>query len=128
MSSELAILALYALLIFVVILVQVLIATPKVGLSTLAGPRDDMGEPPVLVGRAQRTIDNCVTGMATFAPAILILAAQGAFTATTLLLAQVFLIARVIYAVVYLAGIPWVRTLAWLTAFAANAWLLLLCL
>ena len=58
--------------------------------------------------------------MALFAPAILILSAKDAFTATTLLLAQIFLVARVIYVIVYIAGIPWIRTLAFVVSLLAT--------
>jgi uncharacterized MAPEG superfamily protein len=37
----------------------------------------------------------------------------------------VFLIARVVYAIVYATGTPWVRTISWIVAFFATAWLYL---
>ena len=113
MSSELSILALYGLVVIVTILIQVLAAAGQVGLGALARPRDDM---PMLVGVAGR-MDRCqmnsIVAMALFAPAVLALHAQGAFTATTLLAAQAFLAARVAYVLVYAAGTAWVRTLVW---------------
>ena len=124
MSSELSILAIYGILILLVILFQVIIAIPALGLPYLASPRDEQRELPTYTGRAKRTIDNCAIAMATFGAAILILAAKDAFTSTTLLLAQVFLIARVIYVVVYILGIPWVRTLAFVAAMLCNLALL----
>jgi uncharacterized MAPEG superfamily protein len=46
---------------------------------------------------------------------ILVLVAQiaGKTNGMTLLGAQIFFWARVVYAAVYLAGIPWVRTAVW---------------
>ena len=128
MGSELSILALFGLLIVVTILLQVLLALPKVGLPYLATPRDEDRDLGVVCGRALRALNNSVTAMALFAPAILILALTDGFRATTLLMAQVFLIARVAYLVVYLAGIPWLRTIVWLAGFIATAYLYVLAL
>ena len=128
MGSELSILALFGLLIVVTILLQVLLALPKVGLPYLATPRDEDRDLGVVCGRALRALNNSVTAMALFAPAILILALTDGFSGTTLLMAQVFLIARVAYLVVYLAGIPWLRTIVWLAGFIATAYLYVLAL
>lgn len=121
MSSELSILALYGLLTMVQILVHVLTATPPLGLPYLAGPRDEPRSLTGIPGRCKRAADNAIIALALFAPAILILQAKGAFTANTLLAAQTFLIMRLIYAVVYPLGTPWLRTLVWLIAFLTTA-------
>jgi uncharacterized MAPEG superfamily protein len=125
MSSELSILALFGLLTMVQILVHVLAATPPLGLPYLAGPRDEARNLPGIPGRCKRAADNTVIALALFAPAILILQAKGGFTANTLLAAQTFLIMRLIYAVVYPLGTPWLRTIVWLIAFLATAMLYL---
>lgn len=128
MGSELSILALYGLLIVVTILVQVLLALPKVGLPYLATPRDEDRDAGIMAGRALRALNNSVTAMALFAPAILILALKDGFTGTTLMMAQLFMIARLLYLIIYLAGIPWVRTLVWLAGFLATVYLYVLAL
>ena len=128
MSSELTILGLYGLLTIVVILVEVLLAIPQYGLGYLATPRDENRPQAGLAGRATRTVLNCTIGMALFAPAVLLLAIQDKFTATTLMLAQVFLAARVLYVIVYIAGIPWIRTLAFVASLLATGLLYLLAL
>lgn len=128
MSSELNILALYGILILIVILIEVLLAIPALGLPYLATPRDEKRERPGMVGRAKRAVDNCTIAMATFGAAILILAVKDAFSATTLLMAQIFLLARVVYVIVYILGIPWVRTGAFVVALLANLYLLFLAL
>jgi len=48
-----------------------------------------------------------------FAALVLIAAATNKTNATTLLGAQLFFWARLAYAFVYLAGIPWLRTVVW---------------
>lgn len=124
MSNELSILALNGLLVLATILVQVLLALPQLGLPYLAGPRDEGRRPTGMAARALRAVDNSVIAIALFAPAVLILAAkEGGFTATTLLAAQVYLAARVIYVPLYLFGVPYLRTLVWTVGFMATVML-----
>ncbi len=126
MSNELTILALYGLLVIVILLVHVLLALPQVGLSYLASPRDNEVKLTGTAGRALRSLENAIAAMVLFAPAVLILQAQGTFSSTTLLMAQIFLVARVLHWLLYLAGLPWVRTAAWLAGFLATAYLYIL--
>jgi len=128
MSSELTILALYGLWVIVVILAQVLAAAGQVGLATLAGPRDDMAPLTGTAGRLERAQLNSVVALALFAPAVLLLSAKGGLSASSLLAAQVFLVARIAYVVVYVAGTPWLRSLLWIAGALATAWLYLLAL
>ena len=48
-----------------------------------------------------------------FAILVLVASTAGRFNAMTVIGAQLFFWGRVAFAVVYLAGIPWVRTLTW---------------
>lgn len=123
MSSELSILALYGIVLIVIIIVQVTLAVPQLGLSYLATPRDEGRETHGMAARAERCLTNSVVAMALFAPAVLILSAKDAFTASTLLAAQIFLIARIIYAPVYWFGIPWLRTGIWSVGILATLYL-----
>ncbi|MEM9738666.1 MAG: MAPEG family protein [Pseudomonadota bacterium] len=130
MSSELSILALFGLLIIVVILLNVLTAMQQVGLKTLGGARDDMGALTGLAGRVARTLDNSIVAMTLFAPAILLLASKDAFTSGSLIAAQVFLIARVLFVPIYAFAIPipFLRTVVWMAGFLATAYLYVLAL
>ena len=59
---------------------------------------------------------------------VLIAAVAGKANATTALGALIFFWARLVYAVIYLIGIPWLRTLAWFVSvigMAMIAWVLL---
>ncbi len=127
MSSELSILALYGLLIVVIILLNVLTAMSQVGLMTLGGARDDMPPLTGVAGRVERTLSNSVVAMALFAPAVLILAVSDGFTPGTLLAAQAFLVARIVFVPVYAFAIPvpFLRTLVWLAGFLATVYLYL---
>ncbi len=123
MSHELDILALYGLLVIVLIVIQVLFAISQVGLPMLARPRDDMPRLTGVAGRLERCLANSVVAMALFAPAVLILVLLEKTGGGTLLAAQVFLIARLAYAVLYPAGTPWARTGVWALGFLATLYL-----
>ena len=128
MSSELSILALYGLLVIITILLNVLTAMGQVGLMTLGGARDNMPPLTGMAGRVARTLDNSVVAMALFAPAILLLSVQDTFTSGTLLAAQIFMVARVLFVPIYAFAVPvpFLRTVVWMAGFLATAYLYLL--
>jgi len=128
MGSLAGILALYGLLVLLTILAQVLAAAQKLGLTTLAGNRENLGQLDGVAGRLDKAQMNSVVALALVAPAILLHMVQGASGGGVLLAAQIFLIARIIYVVVFAIGIPWIRTLSWLAAYAMIFWLYLLAL
>ncbi len=113
MTPEISYLVLSAVLAFVQVVIAALAATAQFGLPTLAGNREGMAKPEGLCGRALRAHANMLESLILFA--ILVLAAQaaGVSTAMTVLGAQLFFVARLVYAVVYLIGIPWLRTAVW---------------
>ncbi|MDB4558897.1 MAPEG family protein [Amylibacter sp.] len=125
MTTELEILALFGLLIMVLVAIQALFALQQFGLLYLAGPRDEKLELTGMGARCQRALANSAFGMILFAPAVLFLAVMNVSTPSTLLAAQAFLIARLIYIPLYLFGISWVRTAAWLVGFLATAFIFL---
>jgi uncharacterized MAPEG superfamily protein len=113
MKPELMYLTWAVALTVVQMLVAVSGATLQVGLPKLAGNRD--GLPPYTgwVGRAYRAHHNMLENLVLFAALVVVAVLSNKTNSTTLLGAQIFLWARVAYAVIYLAGIPWLRTLAW---------------
>lgn len=128
MSSELTILALYGIVVILTIIWQVLAAVAQVGLPMLARPRDDM---PALIGtagRLERAVANSVTAMALFAPAVLILGQMDRLGGLSLVAAQAFLAARILYVPVYAFGIPWLRTGIWAIGFLSTLVLYLMAL
>ena len=126
--TELQILAAYGLLVLLTILLQVLGSMQTLSMGYLMSARDEPREVGRMTGRIRRALDNSVTAMALFAPAVLLLIVQDRTSDASLLAAQVFLIARIIYLPVYALGVPTVRTLAWLAGFAATVALYLLAL
>ena len=123
MASELGILGLYGLVVIITILLQAQAGMMQVGLPTLLKPRDDMPALTGVAGRLERAQVNSIVAMALFAPAVLILALKGLSTPSTLLAAQVFLAARVLYVPLDAFGLPGVRTLVWVAGVLATVWL-----
>ncbi|OGA22764.1 MAG: hypothetical protein A3H34_01075 [Betaproteobacteria bacterium RIFCSPLOWO2_02_FULL_67_19] len=113
MKPELTWLLWSVLLAFVQVLVAVQGAMLQVGLPKLAGNREGMPEITGWAGRAARAQRNMVENLLLFAVLVLIAVAAGRTNAATLLGAQLFFWARLAYAGVYIAGIPWLRTGVW---------------
>ncbi len=120
LHSELDILALYGLLVCVTIVAQASGALVQLDMGYIMSSRDDGRTVTGMAARLDRALSNSVVAMALFAPAVLLLQAKSGFNATTLIAAQVFLAARVIYLPVYVFGIVGLRTLVWLAGFAAT--------
>ncbi len=116
MKPELALLVWTVLLAFVQMLVAVMGATLQVGLPALAGNREGLAPCTGWAGRAARAYHNMLENLVLFAALVLVAVAAGRTNGTTLLGAQLFFWARLVYAVVYLAGIPWLRTAVWLVS------------
>ena len=113
MKPELTLLVWAVALAFVQVVVVAQGATMQVGLPMLAGNRDNMPSMQGWVGRAQRAHHNLIENLVLFAVLVLVAVVAGKTNATTLLGAQIFFWARVAYAAVYYAGIPWLRTGIW---------------
>jgi len=113
MKPELALLVWAVLLAFVQVVVAVQGAMMQVGLPALVGNREKFPELTGWAGRASRAQRNMVENLVLFAALVLVAVAADKTNAMTLLGAQIFFWARVAYAVVYLVGIPWLRTGVW---------------
>ena len=128
MSPDLKYLLLSAILCFVQMLIAAAGANQQVGLPALAGNREGLPEMTGWAGRARRAHLNMIENLVLFAALVLIAAAAGKANATTATGALIFFWARLAYAVVYLIGIPWLRTLVWFVSvigMAMIAWVLL---
>ena len=126
--TETTILAAYGLLVLLTILLQVLGSLQSLSMGYLLSSRDEPRGVNKMTGRLNRSLDNSIVAMALFAPAILLLVVLERTSPTSLLAAQVFLLARIIYLPVYALGVPAIRTLAWLAGCAATAVLYFLAL
>jgi uncharacterized MAPEG superfamily protein len=121
-------LLLSAILCFVQMLIAATGANQQVGLPALAGNRESLPEIVGWAGRARRAHLNMIENLLLFAVLVLIATVAGKANAMTAMGAMIFFWARLAYAVIYLIGIPWLRTLAWFVAvigLAMIAWVLL---
>lgn len=113
MSLELKLLVCSVALAFLQMLVSVVGAMLQVGLPALAGNREGLPEITGWAGRAIRAHRNMLESLVLFAALVLVGQAAGKLDSTTALGAQLFIWARLAYAVVFLIGIPWLRTGVW---------------
>ncbi|MFI4982676.1 MAG: MAPEG family protein, partial [Nevskiales bacterium] len=84
-----------------------------VGLPTLAGNREGFPQITGWAGRAERAHRNMVANLVLFGALVLAAAAAGVSNGQTVLGAQLFFWARLAYAVIYPAGVAWLRTGVW---------------
>jgi uncharacterized MAPEG superfamily protein len=89
-------------------------------MATLRNPDPSYPADPAWAERARRAHANAVENLAVFAPLVLIFAAVGTSTPATSFAAWLYLVARLVHYVVYAAGIPVIRTLAFFAGFAAT--------
>ena len=128
MSPELKYLLFSVLLCFGQVVVLAVGATGQVGLPPLAGNREGLPELTGWVGRAKRAHANMVENLVLFAALVLIAVVAQKTNALTAMGAAVFFWARVAFAVIYVAGIAWLRTAVWAVSVAGMgmiAWALL---
>jgi uncharacterized MAPEG superfamily protein len=116
MSPELKYLLFSVLLTFVQVLIAAAAANQVVGLTALAGNREDVPVMTGFAGRAKRAHLNMLENMVLFSALVLIAVVAQKTNATTAMGALIFFWARLVYAVIYLIGVPWLRTLAWFVA------------
>jgi uncharacterized MAPEG superfamily protein len=121
MKPELMLLTWAAVLTLVQAVVAAQGAMMQVGLSALAGNREGMPDIRGWGGRAARAHRNMLENLVLFAVLVLVAAVTDKTNGTTLLGAQIFLWARVVYAGVYIAGIPWLRTGVWVVSMVGLA-------
>ena len=118
MKPELTLLVWAVGLTFVQMLIAVSGAATQVGLPILSGNREPLPVFSGWVGRAERAHQNMLESLVLFASLVLVAVVANKTSDTTLLGAQLFFWARVVYAGVYLAGIPYLRTGVWAVSVA----------
>jgi uncharacterized MAPEG superfamily protein len=89
-------------------------------MATFANPGPEHAADPAWAERARRAHANAIENLAVFAPVVLIAAMIGVSTPATVLAAQVYLVARLAHYVIYAAGIPVARTLAFVIGVGAT--------
>jgi uncharacterized MAPEG superfamily protein len=120
MRIELAMLAWTVVLGLVQLVVAAQFLTAANGLGYGASPRDEPppNKPSVLGGRFDRAAKNLLETFPFAAAAILAAVASGRVNGYTAFGAQLYFWARVAYLGLYVAGIPYARSLVWLASVA----------
>ncbi len=113
MTPELTYLVLSAVLAFVQIMVAATSAALQNGVMSQVGNRENLPEFSGLCGRAVRAYRNMLENLALFTILVLAANAAGISTVMTVSGAQLFFYARLAHAVVYIAGVPFVRSAIW---------------
>ena len=121
MSVELTMLVYSTGLLFLLVLVQAFAGIRAFGAVPLANSRDNLPPAAGFHARCLRCVDNHREGLTIFAPLVLVAALAHVSNGTTALGAQLFFYSRVAHAVLYLAGVPMVRPLAWLVGLVGTA-------
>jgi uncharacterized MAPEG superfamily protein len=120
MTVELTMLVFSVGLLLVILLVQGALGVLSNGLAAQAGPRDGLPDPGVVHARVTRLRANMIENLLLFAPIVLVAHATGVSNETTVLGAQLFFGARLAHAVIYMAGLPWIRPAAFAVALAGT--------
>jgi uncharacterized MAPEG superfamily protein len=85
----------------------------QVGMAGLLGNRDDLPPPEGLAGRGLRAHQNLIENLVPYAAVVLTAQALDISNGMTRVGAVVFLVARLVHAASYLAGVTILRTLAY---------------
>jgi len=112
MSPDLTYLVWAAALTLVQLLVVIVGASFTIPLPLLAGNRETPIEGKGWLGRAQRAHRNILETLVLFAILVLVAHVTDRANATTALGAAIYFWARVAHAAIYIAGITWIRSLA----------------
>lgn len=121
-----AVLSLYLLQLFIPSLFR--LVRPGIGLHRYVGSRDDLPPLGTIGGRSERAVRNLAESLPFFLAAAILTIALNRESDAGLLGAQIFFWARIAYLGLYLAAVPWIRSVTWTVAFSGvvvMAWPLL---
>lgn len=113
MSIEIEILAAAGGLALLLTLIQATRNVFLLGLTTAAGNQHNIAPWEGWNDRLNRALRNLIEAIAIYAPIAIAVYVLGVGNEISALGAEIFFGARLVHAVVYTAGIPWVRTTAW---------------
>ena len=121
MTPELTYLVLSAVLAFAQIVIAAAAAALQIGVLSQIGNRENLPEFSGFCGRAVRAYRNMLENLALFTIFVLTANAADVSTAMTVLGAQIFFYARAAYAIVYMIGVPFIRSAIWGASVAGMA-------
>ena len=126
--TEITILILYAFLVIITLLMQATGAMTQLGMGYLLSSRDDGRTVSGIAGRLERALNNSVTAMVLFAPAVLLIVVTDKSSSQSVLACQAFLLARIVYLPAYAFKLTGIRSLAWTVGLLCTALLYFLAL
>lgn len=121
MNTELFYLTLSAGLTIVLWIPYVLARIGSQGMTGAMGYPENPPAPPAWARRAERVHLNMVENLAPFAVLVLVAQITGVSTELTVWGAMLFFWARIVHAVVFILGIPYLRTLAFFVSWLGMA-------
>jgi uncharacterized MAPEG superfamily protein len=116
MTPDLKILVWTVVLTFIEMLVSVLFANAQLGTGMLAGNREDLPALIGFAGRALRAHRNMLESLPLFIALVLVAQVAGKTNGATLTGCELFFWGRLAHWVIYVIGIPWLRTIAWIVS------------
>jgi len=127
MPNELKILLIYCLLVILMLVTQSILAVRQHDVRPLVGSRDGL----VFTGaadRAVRAVSNTLISLVLIIPPVFTLTLLSVSTFETIVVLQIFVVARVLYFIIYLLGFAWIRSFLWWTGLLCTLYLYFLCL
>jgi uncharacterized MAPEG superfamily protein len=128
LTSELSILLTYGLIVALLLGLKLTGMMTQLDMGYLLSSRDQHRTLEGMLGRTDRALDNSVIALVLFAIPILVMGLRDTYTGQSLLAAQVFLAARIVYIPAYIFGIIGLRSGVWLIGFLATLLLYFLAL
>lgn len=128
LTSELSLLLTYGLVVALLLGLKLTGMMTQLDMGYLLSSRDQHRTLEGMLGRTNRALDNSVIALVLFAIPILVMGLRDAYTGQSLLAAQVFLAARIVYIPAYIFGVVGLRTGVWLAGFLATVLLYFLAL
>ncbi len=121
LTADLRLLAYSAFIVLLMWIPYMVAAMRARGIGRLAGyPTGFYEDLPEWARRAQRAHMNLIENLVPFGALVLVAHVSGAADEVTAIGARLFFWARLVQYVVHVAGIPWLRTLAFVVAWIGN--------
>ena len=127
MPTELYILLVYCLFVVLMLVAQSALSVKEHGLRPLVGSRDGLKYTGVS-DRSIRAFNNTLISLVLIIPPVFTLALLSVSTSTTTNVLQLFVVVRVLYFVIYLLGVSWIRSCLWWIGLLSTVYLYVICL
>ena len=127
MPTELYILLVYCLCVVLMLVTQSALSVKEHGLRPLVGSRDGLKYTGVS-DRSIRAFSNTLISLVLIIPPVFTLALLSVSTSTTTSVLKLFVVVRVLYFIIYLLGVSWIRSCLWWIGLLSTVYLYVICL